>query len=136
MTFIFDPNGNHVIQRSIQVLSGFAKADDVDDTDHEETQLTATSLSDQMHFIVDDITKNVEVLSTHRYGCRVVQRAIQHCEGLQKLAVLDKIISCHEKLIIDQYGKRTGLFLLFVTRLFSHLTALSCPQATMSSNKF
>lgn len=113
MAFIFDPNGNHVIQRSIQVLSEFAKADDLYDCGHEKNELAATSVSDQMQLIVDDITKNVEVLSTHRYGCRVVQRAVENCKGLHKHALLDEIISCHEKLIIDQYGKRTGFDFCF-----------------------
>lgn len=105
MTFIFDPNGNHVIQRSIQVLSDFAKADVSYDSGHEVIDLAATSPLDLMQFIVDVITKNVEVLSTHRYGCRVVQRAVENCNDLHKHSLLDKIISCHEKLVIDQYGK-------------------------------
>jgi pumilio RNA-binding family len=111
MTFIYDPNGNHVIQRSIQVMSGFAMAAAANDSGNEDPELAATTLSDQMQFIVDDIMTNVEQLSTHRYGCRVVQRAVQHCVDSQKFAVLEKIISCHEKLIIDQYGKRTWVAL-------------------------
>lgn len=103
LTFIHDPNGNHIIQRSIQVMSGFAKAAPTNDSGQEDQELTS-SLSDQMQFIVDDIMENVEMLSTHRYGCRVVQRAVQHCVDLQKHAVLERIISCHEKLIVDQYG--------------------------------
>eukprot|EP00581_Thalassiosira_minuscula_P017159 CAMPEP_0183722464 /NCGR_PEP_ID=MMETSP0737-20130205/14406_1 /TAXON_ID=385413 /ORGANISM="Thalassiosira miniscula, Strain CCMP1093" /LENGTH=529 /DNA_ID=CAMNT_0025952623 /DNA_START=116 /DNA_END=1705 /DNA_ORIENTATION=+ len=99
LTFIHDPNGNHVIQRCIQVMNSFAKnAESSGDPD------LASSLSDQMQFIIDDIVANVETLSTHRYGCRVVQRAIEHCVDKQKNDVLESMIACHEKLVVDQYG--------------------------------
>lgn len=103
--FIYDPNGNHVIQRSIQVMSGFAKGALTNESGYEDPQLLSRGLSDQIQFIIDDILKNIEMLSTHRYGCRVVQRAAQHCVDSQKDAVLERIISCHEKLIVNQYGK-------------------------------
>lgn len=106
MNFIYDPNGNHVIQQSIEVMSRLAKSSLAKDDDgHNDPAHPLTCLSDQMQFIIDEIIDNVEMLSTHRYGCRVVQRAIQHCVDTQKLAVLEGIIDCHEKLIIDQYGK-------------------------------
>jgi len=99
LTFIHDPNGNHVIQRSIEVMSEFSKtAADSGDPD------LASSLSDKMQFIIDDIVANVDALSTHRYGCRVVQRAIEHCVDEQKSAVLESIVSSHEMLAKDQYG--------------------------------
>lgn len=101
LTFTHDPNGNHVIQRSIQVLSAFAKIAMSNGDDD-----IATSLSDQMQFIIDDIAANTETLSTHRYGCRVVQRVIEHCLDEQKDVVLEHIIDCHDKLVVDQYGKR------------------------------
>src|SRR6056300_545371 len=60
LSFIHDPNGNHVIQRSIQVMSTFAKtAANSGDAD------LASSLTDQMQFIIDDIVANVKTLSTH-----------------------------------------------------------------------
>jgi len=39
-----------------------------------------------------------------RYGCRVVQRAIEFCVEHQKDAVLKKIVECHASLVDDQYG--------------------------------
>lgn len=99
ITFIYDPNGNHVIQRCIQVMSAFAKASAEDGNPD-----LAQSLSDQLQFIIDDIVANVEKLSSHRYGCRVVQRAIEHCVEEQKDAVLDALIVHHKKLLIHQYG--------------------------------
>lgn len=106
INFIYDPNGNHVIQQSIQVMSRLAKSSLAKNDDgHNNQEHPSTCLSDKMQFIIDEIIDNVEILSTHRYGCRIVQRAIQHCVDTQKLAVLEGIIDCHEKLIIDQYGK-------------------------------
>lgn len=98
-TLILDPNGNHVIQRCIQSMSNFARnAANNGDPD------IASSLSDQMQFIIDDIITHIEKLSTHQYGCRVVQRAIEHCVDHQKHAVLDSVISHHRHLLTDQYG--------------------------------
>jgi len=99
LNFTHDPNGNHVIQKCIQVMSSLAKAAaSRNDTD------MASSLSDQLQFVVDDVVANVESLSKHRYGCRVVQRAIEFCVEHQKDAVLKKIVECHASLVDDQYG--------------------------------
>ena len=100
MSFIYDPNGNHVIQRSIQVISTFSKLE----AEHGNID-AATDISDKMQFIIDDIVANTKALSAHRYGCRVVQRAIEHCTEVQKNVVLENIIDCHITLIMDQYGE-------------------------------
>jgi len=98
-TLNHDPNGNHVIQRCIQAMSYFARnAANNGDPD------LASSLSDQMQFIIDDIITHVKKLSMHRYGCRVVQRAIEHCVDHQKNAVLESVISHYPTLLTDQYG--------------------------------
>jgi pumilio RNA-binding family len=106
LLFIHDPNGNHVIQRCIQVMSAFPQPS-ADDCDAELD--SASSLTDQMQVIVDDIVANIELLSTHRYGCRVVQRAVEHCDASQKTAVLEHIVSCLESLIVDHYGEERQL---------------------------
>jgi len=97
--FIFDPNGNHVIQRAIQIMSNFAKSA----ADHGDID-AAVNLMHQIKFIIDDVAANVEQLSKHRYGCRVVQRAIEYCPDEQRDEVLMKILSCHRNLIEDQFG--------------------------------
>lgn len=97
--FIFDPNGNHVIQKAIQIVSTFAKSaaehGDIDE---------AINLMNQIKFIIDDVAANVEKLSKHRYGCRVIQRTIEHCPEEQRDEVLTKICACHRSLIEDQFG--------------------------------
>lgn len=103
LLFIHDPNGNHVIQRCIQVMSALSQAPE-DGCDNGPNLYS--NLSDQMQFIIDDIVANIEMLSTHRYGCRVVQRAVEHCEAVQKNAVLENIVSCLDSLIVDHYGEK------------------------------
>eukprot|EP01082_Thalassiosira_pseudonana_P010303 g9249.t1.1.5e17418a g9249 g9249.t1 contig36:204652-206381(+) len=102
ITLIHDPNGNHVIQGCIRVISDFAISAEKDG----DPEL-AKSLADELQFIIYDVISNVDTLSKHRYGCRVVQRVIEYCVEKQKEAVLEVIISCvqNEKSIVeDQYG--------------------------------
>lgn len=61
----------------------------------------------QIEFIVQAFVgqvNNVEKFSTHPYGCRVIQRILEHCTGAQKNAILDEIRKCSSTLIQDQYG--------------------------------
>lgn len=44
------------------------------------------------------------ILSTHPYGCRVIQRILEHCNETQKRAILDELLQSTEKLVVDQYG--------------------------------
>lgn len=38
----------------------------------------------QVDFIVQAFVGQVEKFSTHPYGCRVIQRILEHCTGTQK----------------------------------------------------
>ena len=64
----------------------------------------AVNLMNQIKFIIDDVAANVEQLSKHRYGCRVIQRTIEYCPEEQRNKVLTKIRACHRSLIEDQFG--------------------------------
>lgn len=46
----------------------------------------------------------VYTLSTHPYGCRVIQRILEHCTAEQTTAILDELHSSTEQLVQDQYG--------------------------------
>jgi len=105
LTMSRDPNGNHVVQRLIQVMSSFARNEDKDGKPNAALRI---------QFIIDDIMVNIDDLSTHCYGCRVVQRAIKHCVDEQKHAVVEQIISCNvETLICDRYGNYVIQAVLF-----------------------
>jgi pumilio RNA-binding family len=56
---IKDRNGNHVIQKCIQVLP-----------------------APHFAFIVDVVEANITDLSTHPFGCRVIQRVLEQAENL------------------------------------------------------
>ena len=46
----------------------------------------------------------VYALSTHPYGCRVIQRILEHCMPEQTCPILDELHQHTERLVQDQYG--------------------------------
>jgi pumilio RNA-binding family len=99
LSCIHDQNGNHVIQKCIEVLSTRAKK-----ARQSGDHARADFLNHQIDFIVNDVLANTATLSCHPYGCRVLQRILEHCEDVRKTAALDEIALCHRKLLDDQYG--------------------------------
>lgn len=91
---VHDQNGNHVIQKCIEVVSRVAK----------ESQPDQQYLSSRIQFIIQAFSGKVRELSMHPYGCRVVQRILEHCTNTQKAPVLDELRKCCRELIQDQYG--------------------------------
>jgi mRNA-binding protein PUF3 len=81
MECVKDQNGNHVIQKAIERVP-----------------------AEHMQTIVNAFLGKVQDLSIHPYGCRVIQRMLEHCEPHVKKAVLTEIQSCDSTLIPDQYG--------------------------------
>lgn len=76
-----DQNGNHVIQKAIERVP-----------------------AEHIQFIVDAFTGEVRRLATHPYGCRVIQRMLEHCHESARLSILAEIHACSESLISDQFG--------------------------------
>ncbi len=99
MTCIHDQNGNHVIQKCVEVLSSKAKSA-LKIKDDQKAKI----FSDQIQFIIDNVLENIAPLSCHPYGCRVLQRILEHCVESQKLRTLDEIMKVHRTLLDDQYG--------------------------------
>jgi pumilio RNA-binding family len=60
---IHDPNGNHVIQKCVEVFGTRAGHAAVMG-DHDRAQL----MSSQMNFVIDTVLANATVLSCHPYG--------------------------------------------------------------------
>jgi hypothetical protein len=89
---VHDQNGNHVIQKCIEIMSA-------------STSAQGESMSDHIQFIIDAFLGQVKVLASHPYGCRVVQRVLEHCCNSQKHAVLNELLEGGvDKLVKDQYG--------------------------------
>ena len=58
----------------------------------------------RLQFIIDAFSGQVYNLSTHPYGCRVIQRILEHCSAEQTAPVLEELHTHIEALIQDQYG--------------------------------
>lgn len=96
---IYDSHGNHVIQRFIQSMSFLAK-----EAEKEGDMDKVSKILDELQPLTDEIIANIESLSLHRYGCRVVQRSIEYCLDRQSHAVLEAICQCIENIVEDLYG--------------------------------
>uniref|UniRef100_A0A453Q3C6 PUM-HD domain-containing protein n=1 Tax=Aegilops tauschii subsp. strangulata TaxID=200361 RepID=A0A453Q3C6_AEGTS len=82
LKLVRDQNGNHVIQKCIECIP-----------------------QERIQFIVSAFYGQVVELSTHPYGCRVIQRVLEHCddESTQN-AMMEEIMQCVVPLTQDQYG--------------------------------
>ncbi|KAJ1690305.1 hypothetical protein LUZ63_014460 [Rhynchospora breviuscula] len=82
MRCVRDQNGNHVIQKCIECVP-----------------------QDIIHFIISTFYGQVLVLSTHAYGCRVIQRVLEHCDNPKTQQIMmDEILKNVLLLSQDQYG--------------------------------
>ncbi|KGN47133.1 pumilio homolog 1 [Cucumis sativus] len=82
MRCVRDQNGNHVIQKCIECVPESA-----------------------IHFIVSTFFDQVVTLSTHPYGCRVIQRVLEHCKDeTTQSRVMEEILGSVSMLAQDQYG--------------------------------
>jgi hypothetical protein len=99
LSLIHDQNGNHVIQKCIEVLSRKAKA-----AQEENEETKSLFFGEQIYFVVEDVLDNLSTLACHPYGCRVLQRILEYCVESQKSIALEKISECLRILFDDQYG--------------------------------
>nr|GMC92818.1 pumilio homolog 1-like [Ipomoea batatas]GMC98282.1 pumilio homolog 1-like [Ipomoea batatas] len=82
MRCVRDQNGNHVIQKCIECVP-----------------------EEAIQFIVTTFYDQVVMLSTHPYGCRVIQRVLEHCHSAKTQSiVMNEILQSVCMLAQDQYG--------------------------------
>ncbi|MQL77940.1 hypothetical protein Taro_010358 [Colocasia esculenta] len=82
MRCVRDQNGNHVIQKCIECVP-----------------------TEKIGFIISAFRGQVAGLSTHPYGCRVIQRVLEHyTDELQSQCIVDEILQSVCILAQDQYG--------------------------------
>ncbi|XP_074295062.1 pumilio homolog 3-like [Silene latifolia] len=82
MRCVRDQNGNHVIQKCIECVP-----------------------EEHIQFIVESFFDQVVTLSTHCYGCRVIQRVLEHCKDpITQSKVMDEVLGSVSMLAQDQYG--------------------------------
>ncbi|XP_068905341.1 maternal protein pumilio-like isoform X5 [Tenebrio molitor] len=83
-----DQNGNHVVQKCIECVDPNALQN-------------APFL---LQFIIQSFSGQVYTLSTHPYGCRVIQRILEHCTPEQTAPILAELHQHTDQLIQDQFG--------------------------------
>ncbi|GAB4854974.1 hypothetical protein Ancab_023560 [Ancistrocladus abbreviatus] len=82
MKCVRDQNGNHVIQKCIECVP-----------------------QDRIQFIISAFFGHIFALSTHPYGCRVIQRVLEHCHDSDtQKSIMDEIMQSVCILAQDQYG--------------------------------
>jgi hypothetical protein len=78
-----DQNGNHVIQKAIEKVD-----------------------QNVIEFIVDSFEGQIAGLAVHPYGCRVIQRLLEHCRPRQGNQVTAMLAQHHEKCVTTEYARQ------------------------------
>ncbi|CAI2166966.1 15262_t:CDS:10 [Funneliformis geosporum] len=89
VTLIKDLNGNHVIQKCLNRLS-----------------------SEDNQFIYNAVCKNCIEVATHRHGCCVLQRCIDHASEAQKVQLVTEITYHALTLVQDPFGNYVVQYVL------------------------
>jgi mRNA-binding protein PUF3 len=76
-----DQNGNHVIQKIISLVPRMC-----------------------VPFMMSTFRGQINSLSAHNYGCRVVQRMLEQGTEEEKREVMEEVHACAPQLITDTYG--------------------------------
>ena len=84
-----DLNGNHVIQKCLNRLG-----------------------AEKSQFIYDAVGKHCVVVGTHRHGCCVLQRCIDHAGGFQRAQLIARITHCAFDLVQDPFGNYVVQYIL------------------------
>ncbi|KAL7537460.1 hypothetical protein ACHAWF_005775 [Thalassiosira exigua] len=111
---VHDHNGNHVVQKSITKINellhkrgGHLEEEEDDDGEEEPSDDPGRDLLLRgLDVVVDEVLDSVQGMSTHPYGCRVVQRLVEHCVGPPKHRVLDGLAKdgLFDVLVDHEYG--------------------------------
>ncbi|XP_059460141.1 pumilio homolog 5-like [Corylus avellana] len=120
MRCVRDQNGNHVIQKCIESVP-----------------------TERIEFIISAFRGQVATLSMHPYGCRVIQRVLEHCtDELRCQFIVDEILESVCALAQDQYGNYVTQHVLergkpqerrqIISKLSGHIVHLS--QHKFASN--
>jgi len=89
MDLIRDMNGNHVIQRCLASLP-----------------------AQDSSFIFERVTQECFSVATHRHGCCVLQRCLDHATSANREALIAEIITHVPKLVVDPFGNYVVQYIL------------------------
>lgn len=76
-----DLNGNHIVQKCLQKLQ-----------------------PNDVQFIFDAASEHCTEIATHRHGCCVLQRCLDHGDEVQRQRLCDKLLSNIDHLTLDPFG--------------------------------
>ncbi|KAJ8602810.1 hypothetical protein CTAYLR_002583 [Chrysophaeum taylorii] len=92
---VHDQNGNHVIQKCVETTSRARRS----------PERCTGDLGNQIEFILDSFKGRARSLAMHAYGCRVLQRVLEHCSHAESSAILDELRDGElRQLIEDSYA--------------------------------
>ena len=60
--------------------------------------------AEHIQFIFSAFTGQVLGLATNSYGCRVVQRSLEHCREPSRKQLLEELHACAPNLIVHEFG--------------------------------
>ncbi|OCT45870.1 putative RNA-binding protein [Cladophialophora carrionii] len=84
-----DLNGNHVVQKCLTRLG-----------------------AERSQFIYDAVGNYCVIVGTHRHGCCVLQRCIDHAQGFQRAQLIARITHCAFDLVQDPFGNYVVQYIL------------------------
>ncbi|KIX94095.1 uncharacterized protein Z520_10121 [Fonsecaea multimorphosa CBS 102226] len=84
-----DLNGNHVVQKCLTRLG-----------------------AERSQFIYDAVGNFCVIVGTHRHGCCVLQRCIDHAQGFQRAQLIARITHCAFDLVQDPFGNYVVQYIL------------------------
>jgi len=116
MELIRDMNGNHVIQRCLASLS-----------------------APHATFIFERVASDLLAIATHRHGCCVVQRSLDHADPTHREAIIAEVVRHAAKLVSDPFGNYVVQYILELKQpALTHATvqALQGGFADLSLQKF
>jgi hypothetical protein len=105
VVLIKDLNGNHVIQKCLNKLAP-------DDNQVRHCRTIFRSLLIHLQFIYNAVAANCVEVATHRHGCCVLQRCIDHASDHQRVQLVNEITYNALTLVQDPYGNYVSFSLL------------------------
>ena len=108
-----DQNGNHVVQKCIETVEPSCLQFIIESFKGQVKEIKSIPRSiffsitnpQPTHQLLNySSLLQVYSLSTHPYGCRVIQRILEHCNPEQTGPILEELHSNTEQLLQDQYG--------------------------------
>ena len=105
---VHDQNGNHVIQKCVEATSKatkLVKNGALRDGDDAALERDYAAFGESVDFVLAAFRGNARSLATHSYGCRVLQRVLEHCGPEHTGPLLDELqLADLPPLIEDQYA--------------------------------